>query len=333
MKQILSIILVSALVLSATANIDSALQILSGFTEAMNYADLNPSLENCSISINNTRTSALSAALAYESGNGDVLEQSVALFGYNFVHSFRVCSKAANSFKDFFGSLNIQVQNINRQELSNRLFANVFALNQKGVQVKSSLMQGDFKTAGRLIADMFRVLINNTSTETPRTVRQLGQITSLVDPQVLVDLNAAVIGVLGFIEEANTTIAINDYLTLVNDTTFLANQFPILEKAIESFDFQTIVSTVTAISKYVFIIGNDAAIVKNQTIAFVKRDLPLFTDETKLVKAVEGLFFDLPTTLNNIQRIVNSYNKADYRELGHGAGGVYNQLRNGAMKP
>jgi hypothetical protein len=330
MKQILSLILVSALVLSATANVEAITQVINGFALGLGYADLNPTLANCSISINNTKTSAQEALIASEISEPEVFEQAVALLGYNFAHTFRVCGKVKLPLKELYESVNAQLKNLTRDDLRNRLFTNLYTFNLKWVQLKTKFVQKDFQAVGVTLAEMFKLFVYNSS-EIPRNRRQLGQIANLIKAKIAFDLNATVLGVLGFIEEANTTVAVADYLSLVNDTTTLATQFTTLEDAIEKFDFQTIVSTVTSISVTLVDVGTDATILKKQTTDFIQRDLPLFTDEKKVTKAVESLFLDLPTTLTNIQRIVNSYKKADFRETGHGTGGLYNQLRNGAL--
>jgi hypothetical protein len=332
MKHILSIIFVSALVFSATAGPTEIFRVLTGFTKGLDHADLNPTLQNCSESLENAKLSSVKAYLNFvnETKETDLFEKSVAQFGYDFAHSIRTCGKATLAMTDLWASITDQVKNLTREELSTRLLANLFTVNQKWKQYLSNLVDRELETAGQALADIFNILVFNKNI-TSRTVRKLGEITKLFEQRVVFDLNATVLGVLGFIEEANTTIVVNDYLTLVNDTTFFASQFPALENAIESFDFGAVVSIVTSISKYLFIVTTDAVTVQSQAAAFVQRDLPLFTDEQKITKAVEALFSDLPTTFINIERIVSAYKYADYRELGHGTGGVYNQLRNGAL--
>jgi hypothetical protein len=153
----------------------------------------------------------------------------------------------------------------------------------------------------------------------------------LAKEQALFDLNATVLGLLGFIEEANTTIVVDDYLALVNYTTVLVNQLTALETAIQAMDFTTIIAIANQLPIIWVNCADYAVFLKNETIAFVQRDLPLFTNQTTLNKAVDALIWDLPTTLNNLHRIANATQNGDYREAGHGSGAFYNQLRNGAL--
>eukprot|EP00331_Platyophrya_macrostoma_P024589 CAMPEP_0176435412 /NCGR_PEP_ID=MMETSP0127-20121128/17301_1 /TAXON_ID=938130 /ORGANISM="Platyophrya macrostoma, Strain WH" /LENGTH=40 /DNA_ID= /DNA_START= /DNA_END= /DNA_ORIENTATION= len=39
----------------------------------------------------------------------------------------------------------------------------------------------------------------------------------------------------------------------------------------------------------------------------------------------------MPTTITTVMRINNAYKAADFRELGHGTGALYNLMRAGAM--
>jgi hypothetical protein len=331
MKQILSFVLVSALVFSATANLEVASQILTGFTLGLNYADLNPTLQNCSIAVNKTKQSAFEAVLASESAEPEVFEKAVSVYGFNFAHSIRVCGKALNTFRALVDSINTEVRNLSQDVLGTRVLTNLLTFNLKWTQLKTSFQNGDFKAVGEAIAEVFKLFVYNNIEIPTKVVRQLGALSELVTTKMVIDFNATVLGIQGFIEEANTTIVVDHYTAFVNDTTSFVGQFSILEQAIESADFSKIIATVQTIYKLIGVVTADYSLVKLETVAFIQRDLPLFDNEQKIAQAVESLFLDLPTTIYNLQRITSSYKNADYRELGHGSGGIYNQLRNGAI--
>jgi len=335
MKQFLALFLVSALVISASAelNLQSLSDLLTGFTSGLNYPELNPSLENCSIALNKTKKYANDVVDASEQENPEAFANAVSSFGFTFAQSIRSCGKVIRLVRTLADTIGSSVNNISQDSLSTRLFTNLMAFNMKFNAVKNNFKSGNFLATGENLAEIFKLFVFNDLEIPHRNLAQLEEFTAMLgaSPNVAIDILGVIVGVQGFIEEANTTIVVDHYTALVNDSSFFLGQFPALEEAIKAANFSAVVAIATSIYKYIGIVVADYALVKQETVAFVQRDLPLFEDEQKVAKAVESLFLDLPTTLNNIQRIVNSYKIADYRELGHGSGGIYNQLRNGAI--
>jgi len=330
MKQFLALFLVSALVFTASAelNVKAVHELLTGFTNGLNFPELNPSFENCSIAINLTKQYANDVVNASEQENPEAFATAVSSFGFSFAASIRSCGKAIRLVRTLLDTVTVEMRNLTQDSLVTHLFTNLMAFTTKFNALKLNFQNGNFLATGENFAEIFKLLVFHG--EEPHTHRQLLQINEVVK-KVELDVDGLLLGVQGFIEEANTTIVVNHYTGLVNDTTFFVNQFGALQEAIQAENFSAIVAIVTNVYKYMGIVSKDYALVKNETSAFIHRDLPLFDNEEKISKAVESLFTDLPTTLTNIMRITNAYKVKDHREVGHGSGAVYNQLRKGAQ--
>jgi len=326
MKAILSFILVSVLAFSATADIETPFDAVIGFVNGLKYAELSPAIENCSLSIQETKHAFGNALFKMDQDN----EQFDLAFQYlfaNTTHALRACSKIFTNLQSFVDKLLEETRNLSSTELGNHFFANMFNLNMKFTQMKSSFFQGDFKTAGAAFADIFKMIAYGNVDGPSRTIRQLFS----VRESVAFNINATYLGFLGFLEEANTTIAMDTFILFSNDTSKMADLANTLQAAIRNMDFATAITTLESMRVTSQLIFLDFATLNYQFTRFFERDLPLFDSAEQLQKVSQYMFANLPATMMNFQRIMNAYKNADYRELGHGAGALYNQLRAGAM--
>jgi len=333
----LALVCISALVISASADINAKAMtdLFSGFTMGLNYPELNPSFHNCSMAMNKSKQYASDVIVASEQENPEAFATAIANFGFNFAQTIRSCGKAMKTARALFDTIGQELNNISQDSLSTRFFTNLVAFNMKFSAMKYAFQNGNFLAAGENLAEIFKLFVFK-SLEIP-THRQLGALENVADmvgaPRKLAaDFSGVLLGVQGFLEEGNTTIVVDHYTGFVNDTTYFAGRFPALQQAIVSENFSAVITIVTDIYKYIGIVSTGYTQLKGETSAFIQRDLPLFDDETKIAKAVESLFTDLPTTIVNVMRISNAYKSADYREVGRGSGGFYNQLRKGAQK-
>jgi hypothetical protein len=314
------------LVLTATAiNTTDVASFVEGFTKGMNITD--PIDGKCGDQLAKT-LEAYGTALAMVSQLDDKSEESVGDFGFQIAHSFRVCGGAVMDIQEVFMTIGDDLKHMNMTEVANRLFANMFQLNMKFQQVKIALSQGDMETVGEVIAAVYKMIILGENTT--RTIRQLSMFTALVQ-KTAVDFNATYLSFLGFIEEGNTTVAVNDYVAFSNHTSDLVALTTVLEAAIQKMDLPTIISTLQSLNSAFMTVVADSKTVGAEVSAFVQRDLPLFASAEQIQKVGQYLFANIPTTMMNFQRITNALKNADYREFGHGSGAFYNQLRAGAM--
>jgi hypothetical protein len=224
-----------------------------------------------------------------------------------------------------------ELANLTYNNLTTRFITNLGAFTTKFNALKYAFQNGNFVAAGENLAAIMKLFVFNAlEIQTPR---QLDEDVEMIDvkPKLLPNVTFLTLGLLGFIEEANTTIVVDHYNALVNDTSLLAGQFPALQQAILDGNFPAIISIVTTIYQYIPTVVAEFQQIQTETTAFIQRDLPLFDNEEKVAKAVESLFLDLPTTISNILRISSAAKYNDYREVGHGSGAIYNQLRNGAQ--
>jgi len=329
----LALFFVSALVISASAELNTKAinDLFVGFTRGMNYPELNPSFVNCSITSNKTKQYAYDVVVASEQENPEAFATAVSNFGFSFAASIRSCGKAARLTRTLFEIIGNDARNVSKDTLMTRIITNIPAFTLKYNALKYAFQNANFVAAGQNFAEILKLFLYNALEMSTPQLEEVDDLVLIDAPKLAVDFFGLVLGIQGFIEEANTTVVVDHYTSFVNDTTYLFGRFPALQDAITAENFSAIVNIVTDIYKYIGVVATEFQQVKAETTAFVQRDLPLFDNEAKVAKAVESLFFDLPTTLSNIMRISTAYKNADYRELGHGSGGIYNQLRKGAQ--
>jgi hypothetical protein len=327
--QIISLLVISTLLCSASAefSLEPVAIFLESFAASINYADMNPTVENCSIYVNATRQAVLDL-ISLEIF--DYPEELLIAFGDNFAQATHYCGQAAMLIPSMIEYFQSGISNLTLKSFSTNILTNSYTINKDIFYLRYSVYKGLYDDSGELFAELLKILIfGDTKIPTARQLYQLDELADMagVSSTLADNIYSLLQGSQGFMDQA----IVPEYTRLLEDLGALLYKFPVLDKAIKAEDFNATMEVIRDLYYKLKTAAKDSVTFNQQLVAFLQKELAIFSDQQKVAKGIESLMKNLPVTLANIQKIAAAYQNKDAREVGTYIRAIFNQIRDGAM--